>query len=183
MTTDNQARKARNGSGHPAASPQHNDDMNALTAPLDPGVVRDFLRHAASALGIGAGEGAARPRRSLARKRNSQTRPGALVIATTLLGLTLAAPAIGGRGEQYPLIVTPLQTGSGHEEAEQIRVGIFDTKGQRLVQAQVHGRSRVGALPAGEYTVEVSSATGSSTYQVRLGPGEPGIVRYGGVQS
>lgn len=149
---------------------------------LDPAIVRDFLRTAATALAIAPRAAVARARAKRSTKSGDpQPRSsGALAIATTLLGLTLAAPAIGSRGEQYPLIVTPVQTGSGHEEAEQIRVGIFATNGQRLVQAQVHGRSRVGALPAGEYTVQVSSATGSSVHQVKLGPGEPGIVRYGG---
>lgn len=151
---------------------------------FDPAVVRDFLHTAATALAIAPRATVARARaKRSARSGDPQPRSGALAIATTLLGLTLAAPAIGGRGEQYPLIVTPVQTGSGHEEAEQIRVGIFSPEGQRLVHAQVHGRSRVGALPAGEYTVRVSSATGSSTHHVKLGPGEPGIVRYGGPQA
>lgn len=147
---------------------------------LDPAVIRDFLHAAATALAVAPRTVAARARARRSARSESQPRSGALVIATTLLGLTLSAPALAEQGEQYPLIVTPVQTGSGHEEAEQVRVGIFATNGQRLVQAQVHGRSRVGALPAGEYTVEVSSATGSSTHQVKLGPGEPGIVRYGG---
>lgn len=144
---------------------------------LDPAVIRNFLHAAATALAVAPRAVAARARRGA--KPESQPRSSALVIATTLLGLSLSAPTLAGRGEHYPLIVTPVQTGSGHEEAEQIRVGIFATNGQRLVQAQVHGRSRVGALPPGEYTVEVSSATGSSIHQVKLGPGEPGIVRYG----
>lgn len=148
---------------------------------LDPTVVRDFLHAAATALAIAPRAVVARARAKRSTKSgDTQPRTGALAIATTLLGLTLAAPAIGGRGDQYPLIVTPVQTGSGHEEAEQIRVGIFSPTGQRLVQAQVHGRSKVGALPPGEYMVQVSSANGESTHQVKLGPGEPGIVRYGG---
>ncbi|ANQ86837.1 hypothetical protein [Azoarcus olearius] len=145
---------------------------------LDPAVVDDFLHTAATALEVKPA--AARGRSARTGRKEQPVRSGALALATTLLGLTLSAPALAARGEQYPLIVTPVQTGSGHEEAEQVRVGIFSTSGQRLVQAQVHGRSRVGALPPGEYTVEVSSATGSSIHHVKLGPGQPGIVRYGG---
>ncbi len=162
----------------------------AAPARLDSGVIRRFLDTTATEFGLAAPAQTplrARTRRATAegaatRPKCTQPKSTALAIATTLLGLTLATPAaaISGRNN-YPLIVTPVQSGSEQdEEFGQIRVGIFDTAGQRLLHAQVHGRTRLGALPAGEYTVEVSSAAGSSIHQVKLGPGERGIVRYGG---
>ncbi len=155
------------------------------TAParLDPAIVRSFLDASANAFELAAPEQKslkARPRRAAANGKAAQPKSStALAIATTLLGLTLASPAIGGRNH-YPLIVTPVQSGAEQdEEFGQVRVGIFDTSGQRVLHAQVHGRTRLGALPPGEYTVEVSSAAGSSIHQVKLGPGERGVVRYG----
>ncbi len=164
-----------------------------VPARIDPGVIRRFLDTTATAFALDAPVQKplrARTKRTAAsgtaaRSKFTPPKSTALAIATTLLGLTLAAPAaaIAGRNN-YPLIVTPVQSGSEQdEEFGQIRVGIFDTAGQRLLHAQVHGRTRLGALPAGEYTVEVSSAAGSSIHQVKLGPGERGIVRYGRLQA
>ncbi len=106
------------------------------------------------------------------------TRTGTIAIAATLFGLTLSTIDVEGQVEAYPVIVTPAHSNSGQDEIEQVRVGVFDNSGQRLLHAQVHGRSRLGALPAGEYRVEISYTGGTSSYQVKLGPGQRGIVRY-----
>ncbi|NMG34909.1 hypothetical protein GRF61_10705 [Azoarcus sp. TTM-91] len=154
------------------------------TDQLDNEVVGAFLQASSTALDVAT---PAKPRKRSKKADGSESsRSGALALAATLLGITLAAPApaIAARNNHYPLIVTPLQSSAGgQEEIEQVRVGIFDTAGQRLLHAQVHGRSKLGALPPGEYTVEVSSAAGSTTHQVKLGPGQRGIVRYGGQQA
>lgn len=103
-------------------------------------------------------------------------------MAAALLGLE-ALPIPMAASEQddsthFPLVVQPVLPKTEIDTLDQVRVAVFDENGQRMLHALVHGRCKLGPLPAGKYTVEIATRGHEGLHQVKLGPGSAGVVKY-----
>ena len=146
---------------------------------FDPAIIDAFILKSAESLGVK--KPAARARRATGRRLASREKllnkktTALTLAAAALLGMALTTPEIGA--QHYPLTIAPVPSTQGQDE-QRVRVGIFDANGQRVLHAQVHGRTQLGPLPAGDYIVEVSSSAGLGSHKVQLGPGKRAVVRY-----
>lgn len=146
---------------------------------FDTVVIDKFMEKSAEALAVKTP--ATKNRRSIGRRLSTRNKvlnkktTALTIAAAALLGMALTTPEVNAR--HYPLTIAPVPSMQGQDE-QRVRVGIFDANGQRVLHAQVHGRTQLGPLPAGDYIVEVSSAAGLGSHKVQLGPGKRAVVRY-----
>ena len=124
---------------------------------------------------------AATTRTAPVSRSKSTTAPRSM--AAALLGLEvlpspMAAPQATKEVAHFPLIVQPVLPKTEIDTLDQVRVGVYDENGQRMVHALVHGRCKLGPLPAGKYTVEIATRGHEGTHEVKLGPGSSGVVKY-----
>ena len=115
--------------------------------------------------------------RSVSRKANAPHSMAAMLLGLQSPPETVAS-ADKTDGNHFPLVVQPVLPKAEIDTLDQVRVAVFDENGQRVLHALVHGRCKLGPLPAGKYTVEIATRGHDGAHKVKLGPGSAGVVKY-----